>query len=465
MPATQVAAGAVTAVILFAITTPWLRSQFRRTDPDLANLVTLALAAKLLASIARYFVAYQIYGGVADAAQYYTAGKALASPFRHFHFSHLDVGRVIGTGFMKILTGIVFAVTGVSEIGGYFIFSWLGFLGLWLFYRAFRIAVPEGSPRTYAWLVFLLPSMLFWPSEIGKEAWMTLGLGFCAYGAARVLVRRRWGYTFTGLGCVTTGLVRPHITLLFLGAFLVAMLVRRDSTSPSLVSKRRRGSKFIGLIILVAGLLLAVTRANSFFSSDSLQGAHQGLTGILSGTSVRTTQGGSRFAPASLSRPWSIPYAVLSVTFRPFPFEARNVQSFLSSLEGAFLLYLVWRTRKRLRNLWRWMIARPYLLLCLIYSLLFAFAYSAVGNFGILARERVMQFPFFVAILALPSFRPGQTDAPEGEAPVIEEDVPEPNLVLSPARLARSRLSTETRLWDRPPGLLPSPSGRQAKAP
>src|SRR6516164_2249038 len=179
MPTSQVISGAIVAIVLFAITAPPLRHSFRKKDPELVNLVTLALALKLLSSIARYFVAYQIYGGSSDSAQYYRAGAPLAPQFRQLHF-HADVGKVVGTGFLKIVTGAVFAVTSVTMIGAFFVFAWFSFLGLWLFFRAFRIAFPEGNARTYFLLVFFLPSMLFWPSALGKEGWMTLGLGLMA---------------------------------------------------------------------------------------------------------------------------------------------------------------------------------------------------------------------------------------------------------------------------------------------
>jgi hypothetical protein len=447
MPATQIVSGAITAVILFAITLPWVRHQFRKSDPTLVRLVSVALPIKILAAIARYLVAYQLYGGVADSAQYTTAGTQLVHQFRQFDF-HADVGRVVGTGFIKILTGIVFAYTGVSEIGGYFIFSWLGFLGLWLFFRAFRIAVPEGDARRYAWLIFLLPSMLFWPSEIGKEAWMTLGLGLSAYGAARIMVHRPFGYLLMLIGCAASAAVRPHVTVLFLAAFFVAFLLRRDRTlSTSGARRTRRGSKLFGIVVIVTAMLIGVTRANTFFSADGLQGgSNQGLTGILSGTSLRTSQGGSHFAPASLSAPQTIPYAVLSVTFRPFPWEANNVQSLLASAEGTFLIYLLWRSRRRLRHLWPWMVARPYLMLCLVYSLLFAFGFSAVGNYGILDRERVMQFPFFVALLALPAGLPGRTGDTTG-VPLPAPDVVMHRVqALEAARLATSPLAAEADL-------------------
>jgi hypothetical protein len=460
MPTSQVISGAIVAIFLFCITAPPLRYSFRKKDPQLVNLVTLALALKLLSSIARYFVAYQIYGGSSDSAQYYRAGAPLAPQFRHFHF-HADVGKVIGTGFIKIVTGVVFAITSVTMIGAFFVFAWFSFLGLWLFFRAFRIAFPEGNPRTYALLLFFLPSMLFWPSALGKEGWMTFGLGLMAYGGARVLTRRPLGYTLMLLGAVETGVVRPHVTVLFFAAFFVAYLFRRDSTAADRPRRHGKAAKFLGAMLLIGLMVIGVTRAQSFFKSADVGSG--GLTGTFTGTAGRTSTGGSQFKPASFTSPQTVPLAVLSVTFRPFPWEAHNVQSLLAGGEGTFLLYLIWRNRRRLRNLPRWMLRRPYLLLCLVYSLLFAFAFSAVGNFGILDRERVQQLPLLLVLLALPDFRPGEEEAPDGDARQTPDA--EPGVVtLGRPVLANRPISDGSELRPRPPSRL-APTGGQGRSP
>ena len=70
-------------------------------------------------------------------------------------------------------------------------------------YRAFTIAIPDGNRRSYARLLFFLPSMLYWPSSIGKEAWMLFTLGLAAFGTARLLTGRTWrGLALAGVGHV-----------------------------------------------------------------------------------------------------------------------------------------------------------------------------------------------------------------------------------------------------------------------
>src|SRR5204863_7823619 len=122
-----------------------------------------------------YLVVSELYGGFGDSALYHTAGLHLSELFRHGTF-HADTGPVIGTVFINIVTGVVYTLVGPTKIGGFIFCSWLGFWGLLLFYRAFCIAIPEGDHFRYALLTFFMPSLIFWPSATGKDAWMMMAL-------------------------------------------------------------------------------------------------------------------------------------------------------------------------------------------------------------------------------------------------------------------------------------------------
>ena len=188
---------------------------------------------KLVGSVVRYYVTFTVYSS-ADATVYHESGARLAGFFRQGDFV-VDIGkRVVGTGFIEIVTGVVYTVTGATKLGGFFVFSWLGFVGLFLFYRAFRIAFPPGDGRRYALLVFFLPSLLFWPSSIGKESWMMFTLGIASYGAARMLAGRHFGLLIVAVGLLGTAMVRPHVSLIFIVALIGGYLLRR-SNRPSLL--------------------------------------------------------------------------------------------------------------------------------------------------------------------------------------------------------------------------------------
>ncbi|HXF73614.1 MAG TPA: hypothetical protein VNO79_13530, partial [Actinomycetota bacterium] len=176
----------VAPVIVLASLPVLARQAEREGDRRLLTLLIAALLLKLAGSVVRHFVAFSVYGGVADAAGYDGWGTRIAERFWHGRFS-TGLDSLTGTDFIRFLTGLVYTVIGPTRIGGFLVYSWLGFWGLFSFYRAFRIAVPEGRARSYAHLVLFLPSLVFWPSSIGKEAWMTFSLGIAALGAARLL--------------------------------------------------------------------------------------------------------------------------------------------------------------------------------------------------------------------------------------------------------------------------------------
>jgi hypothetical protein len=88
--------------------------------------------------------------------------------------------------------------------------------------------------------------------------------------------------------------------------------------------------------------------------------------------------------------------------FRPWPYEATNLQSLFASLEGLFLLGLILMSLRRFAALPRAMIRRPYVTYALVYCLVFLYAFSSIGNFGILSRQRVQLYPFLAVLLCVP---------------------------------------------------------------
>ena len=164
-----------------------------------------------------------------DASVYHRVGSNLAQSFRHFDFAVDLKGSMPGTGGMNFVSGVAEVVTNGNEFATFLLFSWLGFIGCFLLYRAFVIALPDADHRRYALLIFLWPTMLFWPSSIGKDCWMIFTLGIGALGAARVLVRRPGGYSLLVVGTLLGSLVRPHVVLLELVAF-GARVPHRPST-------------------------------------------------------------------------------------------------------------------------------------------------------------------------------------------------------------------------------------------
>lgn len=405
----------VTAPVLVAISVPLMKRAVRaEDDPRLAQLLVAGLVLKLAASLVRYEMAFDVYDGVADAAGYVGKGAAVASSLWAGNFAIHVPGEVPGTGFVQLLTGVVFTLTGPSSLAGFLVFSWFGFWGLYLFYRAFVTAFPDGDRLRYALLAFFVPSLLFWPSSIGKEAWMTLALGLAAYGTARVL-NRSGGYLLLATGVAAAGMVRPHVALLICVGLLVGYL-HRPAAGPA--SPARPVLQVAGLAALLVASLAVLNETEAFFGVTE-EGA-AAADEVFEEVQERTTQGGSEFRPVTVRSPVDVPVAAVTVLFRPFPSEAHNPQSLAAALEGVLLLGLAVASTGRLLRLPRTAWRRPYVLFAAVYVLLFVVAFSNIGNFGILTRQRTQLLPLFFVLLAIP----GSGAGPAGETPVAGRATP-----------------------------------------
>ena len=388
-------AGLLIAGVLIVLTVPVARHAARiEAWPALTWLVMAAMVLRILGSVARYEVAYGVYGGVADASTYTGVAAAHYRAFRHLHFFVPTTG--VFHGLIPWLDTALYAVAGPTELGAFFFFSWISFIGIYLFYRAFRIAYPGGDRRRYALLVFFLPSLLYWPSSLGKEAWMVFAIGLASYGLARALAGRPGGYLGLMAGIGAMLLIRPHLALIFLPAAAVSFLLRRSTGG-----RRRPLGRLLGIAVLVVSSLVVVAKAQSYFGITNLD--VQTVTKELNTTRQQTDLGNSAFNPPNARSPLGYAEAVVTVLYRPFPFEAHSLTVLVASFEGLLMLVISLGSWRRLRGLPRALWSNPYMVFAVLYTALFILAFSNFANFGILARERVQMLPLFLMLLAIPA--------------------------------------------------------------
>jgi hypothetical protein len=389
---------ALIAPVLVLVSIPiLLREARRQADPTVIRFLLVALVLKLTASLLRYYVDFHVYGGATDALGYHNAGIRWSEALSSGGLGNEGQG-LTGTNFIELVTGVVYLVTRPTLLGGYVVFSWLGFWGLFLFYRAFVVAVPEGRSRTYARMLFFLPSLLFWPSGPGKEAWMLFTLGIAALGAANLLSGRTWpglaGLTF---GLWLASLARPHVAAI-LGVSIAA------AGAVSVVWGRARSvslSRRMVTLAVAAGIsFVLVASTRSYFEASRVT-TDGGVLSTLGEIEHRTAQGGSEFDPIVVDSPTLLPAAGVTVLFRPFVFEADTVQALGAAVEGTVLLLICLAK-------FRWALSavgtvrrQPYVLFALMFTVLFIVAFSSIANFGILARERVQVLPLFLTPFAV----------------------------------------------------------------
>jgi hypothetical protein len=401
--------------LLMLLTTPlFVRAARTERTFDLGGILALGLLLRFAASYYRYLHA-------ADAVVYHQFGMKLATDYRHLHFGTDPGAPFPGTGGMRIVAGVVEVFTNGNMYGTFLVFTWLGFLGCWFFYRAFATALPDCDRKRYALLVMLWPTMLYWPSSIGKDCWLIFGLGIASLGAARVLVRKPGGYTLLVLGTLLGSLVRPHVALLLAIAFAVALLVGRRADRPGALTPAAVG-KVAGLVVVLAlGGYLATRTADLLNAQD----INTSVDSALTTNATRTDQGNSNFNGANPQNPVGYVQSAVTVLFRPFPFEAHGLESLATSAEALFLLGLAIASWRRLASIPRRIRPEPYVALALGFALMFFFAFGTISNFGILARERSQMMPYVFVLLSLTVVarqnRRGPRSSPASPRPTARE--------------------------------------------
>ncbi len=376
----------------------------------LQRAAIVGLAAKAAGTAARYWVASDAYGGAADAFEYHRTGRLIAGRLYDGDLSIIDlIPHTQGTKFIAEVTGLLYALVGSSRLAAFFWFGLLGYIGVLLTVKAACTAVPGLMARRYAWLCFVMPSIVFWPSSIGKEAWLSLTMGATALGVSKLFGgRQRSALLWAAGGIAGAAMVRPHMALLCVAGLVLAVLVGVLSRR---VSGRTRGGRPAFIVIAVLALvgLAGLGRATLQFLSpddESSTSVSSQITNILDTAGQRTAKGGSSFTPVHIGGPLDYPEAILRTLTRPLLYEIVNVETMLPALEMTFfvgLCMLSWRRAVRLPLL---MLRSPFVVYAATVCLMFGLAWASFGNLAILVRQRSLVIPLMLLLPCLPGPEP-----------------------------------------------------------
>lgn len=364
-------------------------------DSFITKLLLVGLVAKSLGIFFRYVSVFFIYNRVGDAVRYNDFAAAYYRQWRAGIIGWPLVDGKAGTQATEIITTAVYVVTGPSPLVGFFVFGSMAFWGTYLAFRAFRTAFPEGRYRRYAVILFLLPSLLYWPSSIGKESWILLFVGVTAYGIARYFAGNLAGLVWVAVGAAGISLIRPHVAVLLLAALAIAQVFRPTNKTPAAFF-----AKVASVAVMAVALVYFIQSAADFLGLEEVTA--DSVSEKVDWAGAQTEQGGSAFTPVPLSSPLGVPMAFLTVLFRPFPWEVTSPLVLLQSLEGIVLIALLIRAWPQLRRLPRLVRTNPYITFAVAYVVGYVLAFAGFGNFGIIARQRVLMLPFFLILLALP---------------------------------------------------------------
>jgi hypothetical protein len=361
-------------------------------------LYWLAFVLKLASTLAYYWLILEVYGR-GDANRYHKEAEVVSQYLSRFDFAFVraySFGRQGSTNIIYLLSAL-YSVLPVSRLGGGFIFATLSFTGSVLYYRAYRLAFPESEGHFYRLVVFFLPSILFWTSAVGKDAWSFFASGFVAYGLALYARQARpVGLAVAAVGLGLTYLARPHLAAFMILAAGVAFLLFYR-----LASRQRLLVWLLGMVTIVVGGVFVLQSAGEFLGLGSVFTlSAQELEEFYDFRQDVSTTGGSEFTPQTAFTLFGLLAAPVTVLFRPFPWEVHNLWATLTSLESlAWLGLFLWRRRV----LWQRLLSirqDPWVAFALGYSAIMIVALTTVGNFGIVARQRVALLPFLWLLFA-----------------------------------------------------------------
>lgn len=393
--------------VLILLTVP-VANHARRVSGDhkVGRMIMIAAMVKVIgASMARYWADFSLYGG-SDATEYHKEGVILAPLLRSGIYDGL--GKLSGTRFTEVLTGQVYALIGPTRLGGFMVFSWLAFIGLYLFWRAFSIAVPTGDHRRYRLLVFFFPTILLWTSGTGKDAWMMLCLGAGAWGFAALLAGRWRAVPVLAVALWGAAVVRPHLVLILLVAATAGVFVRLLPARQSEV-EARRGSRALLIAVLALATVLTVSQAEDFFGLDDLD--VESAREVTDKVAADTTLTGSTYETPDPRTPAGYLEAAVTVMFRPLPLEAPTPQGTAAAAEGIALMLLLYFSARRLAQVPAAFLTVPYAAFAITYILAFTYAFASIGNFGILSRQRAQLLPMLFVLVSLELSRTARSDS------------------------------------------------------
>ncbi|MEY2589347.1 MAG: hypothetical protein QOJ67_1331 [Acidimicrobiaceae bacterium] len=380
-------------------------------EPWLFRMLMLGLAFKLVATYARYLTNVIGYESTGDATEYDRFGKLFANAVVN-GIQAPDLATRTSTNFIRWLTGWVYVVTGPQMLVGYFVFGFAAFWGSYLWYRAAAETIPNLNRRRYLMLLLFVPSVVFWPSSIGKESVLQLALGLCAFGVARLLYQHWFvGGAVVAAGAFLVNVVRPHLFALFAIAFACAFVLGRLIRPRPPAPSASPTSRFVLAVVVVALSVVAVSSASSFLGLTDI--STQSIEKKLQEQTAQTSQGGSEFnAPEPSLSPTQLPIGLLTVFFRPLPYEAHGPLQVISALENSLLLLFVLVRIGSLGSALRNMRRFPFILFSTSFVLMYAATYSSFANFGLLARQRTLAMPPLLLLLCIDRLRADEVDEP-----------------------------------------------------
>lgn len=383
----------------------------RPDEPWLPRLILIATVVKIGAALGRYYSFAELYQGVGDAYVYdREARELLAFWAGERDTSPMEGLALTGSNVLRWVTGYVYYLFGQNLMAAFVLFGLIAMVGSYFWYRALSDSVPYVDRRLFLIFMLFVPSIVFWPASLGKEALMQVGLGAMAWATSLALTGRMTrAIPLAVLGGGLLYMIRPHLLALVALAAAVPYFVghvRRDGT-------RSVTARPAGMVVVALLAVFSVTAGVRFLGIENL--SIDSVEEQLDAQTAATSYGGSTYDHGgnSLTNPLFIPMGFVTVLFRPFLWESSSLLQLAAAVEASLLLGLAVHRRRAILLALRRCRREPFLLYCTMLLFFYAIAFSSLANFGLLTRQRSLVLPALYALIAV---APGTFRRQRGQA-------------------------------------------------
>jgi len=386
-----------------------------------------ALAFKILMTLLYFLYHYYIFKG-GDTFEYYNAILEFKNAFRKYPIDALQsifqqpesfsnkIQNILQHEFYSTpeesLTVKCGALFGVLLLGNYlaiaFVYSFFALAGIWRLYKTCCYLFPNYK-KLLAFFILFFPTTVFWSSSISKDALVMGAVGFLLHSFYKFFIAKK-ALFINGLILIGSYLlileIKGYVLVAMIPGLIIWLLLHYKNSIANKWVRRLSTPFFIGLLLLIfiVGLNL-MNNSNSLknFTIDEISSSVISYNNYLSNPSLAGSAYNIGVLEPNLNSIIKIFPAAINVTlFRPYLWETNNAASFLTAVESLFTLIftLFVLLKTGIYTFTRNIFKSPFLLYCLIFTLIFAGAVGMTsGNFGTLARYKIICLPFYFTML------------------------------------------------------------------
>ena len=392
----------------------------------LKKIFILAFVFRMFGSLL-YSIIIQYYYGYGDTFGYYEGGDVITfllhrdiSSLKYFFYSGREISAAASlAGYdgvipvtinnsSNLLVMKISAIISFLSFNKYLVisafFGLFSFIGIWKLFYVFNEINNRRHTKLLAISVLFLPSVWFWGSGLNKESICVGALGISIYLLYKIFIKKK--FSFAGVLLMLCMLyiltiVKSYIIIILIISFAIVFVYHFISRIKNIVIR-------IGVFMILFVTVYIVLYNINFneIVQDFVNTAVKQIQSLQ--TSYQLSQDDDERSRATFMLPEvnpsldnlvsNMPVVITSCLFRPFPWEARKVIIFFSSLEALLMLLstLYIFTKTYFIGFFKYIFNNNYALFCFTFSLLFALVIGyTTFNFGTMVRYKIIFLPFY----------------------------------------------------------------------